>query len=549
MPDQLRHDDRKQWLCVFAFLLAIAGLGAYARLKGITLVGHAGIDDYTHYKWAYAWLQGDHALYGAYRLTYPFLGSLALRLFGLNDYSIHLFYALVGIANIFLTFLFAYLVTRSRLTSCIVTFFLAWSRRVVEYDRMETAPAPGLFLFLLAAILIVLYVRRDEDGSARGHAAGWLLLLCSAMSLCLACHTHWEISFTAPAFVALLLLHCHAEGRGFLHFLKLSFFYTFSYFIPVILGALYFGPMTVYNNIFIEKVVQHKIYAAAWASDTLKLFVHDFKSITAGPLGVEFINIIFPFIVYYMMRSLIKYIRYPTNITNKAQKKSLFFCFFVWLIYFISTFVSGVNLQERHSAFFYPLVCTLAVVCLKEFYDFLKLKYGIRVSIGCIFVVFTISIAQHQCLEIFTDRYQKNSSVSVYKMIAAELAGRVDQKNRILIVPYIVRDFKYQIFAQPSYMDHYNIDYIYDFTTDFEFPELMAKRNIRYIVWLHKAADARMAELDNFPLVNGLAYGAPGGTLTPQMERQYIDAFLASARARTVLHTPDIEIYDIGSGR
>jgi len=134
-------------------------------------------------------------------------------------------------------------------------------------------------------------------------------------------------------------------------------------------------------------------------------------------------------------------------------------------------------------------------------------------------------------------------------MIAAELAGRVDQKNRILIVPYIVRDFKYQIFAQPSYMDHYNIDYIYDFTTDFEFPELMAKRNIRYIVWLHKAADARMAELDNFPLVNGLAYGAPGGTLTPQMERQYIDAFLASARARTVLHTPDIEIYDIGSGR
>lgn len=104
----------------------------------------------------------DYCWFSLKPIGWPFLISLAFKIFGLNNYVALYFSSLLGSLSVVLIFLFSYLLFKNEKIALWSAFLLAFTPIYVIWSNSAETNNPSLFFVLLTAIFFILYLRTKE---------------------------------------------------------------------------------------------------------------------------------------------------------------------------------------------------------------------------------------------------------------------------------------------------------------------------------------------------------------------------------------------------
>ncbi len=521
-------------LCIF-----LAG-GAYARFAGLSLVGLSTGDDFLYWKWAYDWYNGDFTVYGLYRIANPFIGALGIKVFGVNDYALHFTNASFGLLNIVLVFLFASQVTGSRIQALCAAFVQALSRRAVEIDRFETPHTFSETSILLTSIVLLAYLKR-QGGQQRMTPSGLALLALSGLCLGFAAHTHFDMSFCGPSIVGFLLLVALCTHRSWRRFLQEMLVFTTGYFVPLAAGVAYFSYSTVLGALFGMRELQHLNHLPTLADQNWLYYTY--VRAVGGSIGADLVPVLFLCLVPYAAWTVAGSAK--RGEIDRSALLSLLSPLMLLVYVVVLSFVR-IPIFNRHSLFLLPFVAVFTIFWTWRVLEALGRSHRRFMPLLGVAVLALVFLVQFKPQESFSAKWQKPSA---YRQMYDALKGRINHEERLLITPYVVRDFRYQTLTPPAYFAKRDVDHVFEYTQDCGLDESVRRRNIRYVAIAYELADARSARFTALRQLVGSQYGMPAAEYSLEADYRFLEQWLA-ARGAVALHsTAELAVYDLGQKR
>ncbi|MBU1040646.1 MAG: hypothetical protein KKF77_06085 [Proteobacteria bacterium] len=163
-----------------------------------------------------------------------------------------------------------------------------------------------------------------------------------------------------------------------------------------------------------------------------------------------------------------------------------------------------------------------------------------------VFLLLLIAVfVQSQPLEAFTARFHHPTS---YRIMGDVLSSRVSAKDRVLVAPYLVLDFRYQTLTPPSYLSKEYVDHIFEYTSDLPLRIQIQKHGIRYFVdakqLIHNNADDQVGVKSNL----GRVYDIDPNEYSLEIEYARMKEYLREVNAVMIFSSDKIDIYDLKSG-
>ncbi|MBU1230907.1 MAG: glycosyltransferase family 39 protein [Proteobacteria bacterium] len=533
------HDlDWSKTLLLLCILLAG---GAYARFAGLSLVGLSTGDDFLYWKWAFDWYNGDFTIYGLFRIANPLIGALGIKIFGVNDYALHFTNASFGLLNIVLVFLFASQVSGSRTQALCAAFVQALSRRVVEIDRFETPHTYSETFILLTAILLLAYLKH-QDGQQSMTSRGMALLVLSGLCFGFGALTHFDLSFCGPSIVGFLLLVALCAHRSWKRALQEMLVFTAGYFVPLAAGIAYFSYTTMFGALFGMRELQHLNHLPTLANQNWLYYTY--VRAVGGSIGADLVPVLFLLLVPYAAWSVAGSAR--RGEIDRSALLSLLSPLMLLAYVGVLSFVR-VPIFNRHSLFLLPFVAVFVIFWTWRVLASLgRSRHARRWRLGGVVVLALVFLVQFKPQECFSAKWQKPSA---YRQMHDVLKGRINHNERLLITPYVVRDFRFQSLTLPAYFTKRDVDHVFEYTQDCGFDESVRRRKIRYVAIAYELADARSAGFTALRQIVGSQYGMLAADYSPEAEYRFLRRWLADRGAVELHNTDELAVYDLGQGR
>jgi hypothetical protein len=227
----------------YAALLCILIIASYYRLYEIKRIGMWGVDTFQYWSISKSWSQGKPEIL-FYRPVAYIIQVLALKTVGYNDYSIKVINWLISLGNMLLIVAAANMLLSNKWVGLGCAFVYAFLPTAIEHSRHELLHIYGETFVLLSAITLIVAVRKNDGNK--------LLVFLSGLSISFASQTHNDLAVAIIAPFVVLLATCSPKKYGFQNAVKKYFLLCITisagFWMPYIVGGIFFGFRTLYNN-------------------------------------------------------------------------------------------------------------------------------------------------------------------------------------------------------------------------------------------------------------------------------------------------------------
>lgn len=469
---------------IFVILLSLLIITVvFLNFYRITLLGLNPGDGFGYLEAARQWTQGNYEYLrqGFYRPAAYLLHAVTVGLLGYNDYSIKIVHATFGIINAFLIYAITFQITGNRWYGLLVVLLYVFLPPVIIHSRREMVHIPVQTCVLLATLL---YLRsKNLQRPARDFS-----IIASGLLLGLGANIHPSIIILGPCFVLFLVLSSFGSngtaGEKARRSAYLSILFTIGFVAPYIIGVLYYGHSFVINAFLNEIGHQNKV---------IRMFGNKQESILKIPVTLS----------QYFYYSL-------TWLTS--SKVSLYVVSLSSLVMLIQT----ARMRAEHIDAYLPMAILLFFSVTFVFlhgsfhpmYTRLFLHVAPFVFIHNLFwidralksltgryttaVVMALGIFLFSVYNFGTPGFLKEyySTPNIYRWTYDILDGKVSERNRLLILPYIIysndRGFNSDLYFGG------NATYIKgEKYTGESLDDLVRERDIKYVFWATKSYDQR----------------------------------------------------------
>ena len=229
-------------------LAAVFTFFAVDRFYRITEIGMTGTDTFTYWSIATDWVKGHDTLTEHYRPVLYLLYSMAMSIFGENDYSIKILNASLDMLTILFIFLTARKLTKNLLVSTAACSLYALLPGPLIYAaRSELSHASTTFFLTAGMYAFTFYYGKGK--TEKSLETGMLVV--SGFLFGCAANTHPDVVLVGPIFIILLLRAHVVHKNARIHQIIIAFgLFTLAFFVPFICAGAYFGFKNTLNNIF-----------------------------------------------------------------------------------------------------------------------------------------------------------------------------------------------------------------------------------------------------------------------------------------------------------
>lgn len=192
--------------------------------------------------------------YGDFKLPlYIYLTTLPVYFFGLNEFSVRLISILSGVGLVFLTYLIARKVSKSKLTSLFAAFFTVVSPWSLFVSRVALEANLGAFLFSLGGYFLIDWIEKQKTKS---------LTFC-LLFLGLSLHAYNSCRVVVPIML-LLIIFIACKKKLFKQILLPGILFLF-FFTPILFqlfdksGSARFGWVSLIDQGVINQIIDRRV--------------------------------------------------------------------------------------------------------------------------------------------------------------------------------------------------------------------------------------------------------------------------------------------------
>ncbi len=566
---------------LFVVILAAA---VFLRFVNITTIGFSGADTFMYYRVATSWSEGDYSVLGDEHLIdeqldlfrpVPFyIYSQLIRHFGQYDYSIMLFNSVVDIFNIILLFMLGTRLKNAWL-GLLSAMTYAFIPAAIEHSRMALFHIMTEFfvLIMVVCLLNLIGCKTKKSFYFNCVSAG----LFAALGIC----THPAVGFLLPGAIAVIGIA--ALGQQGVQDRIRRFFYGSLQFVAASLsllfaGCFFWGFQRIFDAFFkggMRGVSQNSRSLMDMGIQLVKLIhvnIYFFFSLKIFDLIFFFACI--SCVILFTRSNILK--------RNKGTAGTIPFVLMILMFsYFIFTTLFTTEIITRYFIPLLPLFILFIYLTIYETYEeivlFATARYGRERSIIVfmrkspihlivIFLLFslfftsnysvarTMAYVRGQRPHLYLDFWNVyGRTPSVYREVYNTIGGRVTDKERLLVLPFLFRH-EGGFSIKPYFGD--NVSYIRNLYLNLEFGcddnwEDYIKRNrIRYIFF--GTAGEMFAPNAEFFLRYSpgqdipACYGIPSGNFNPSDELAFIIDKVKQAGGKAIYRLDTGIIFDLG---
>lgn len=524
-------------------------LAAYIYFLKITTLGIWGADNFEYWGWGYRWAHGEYGLFGFYRPVVSLLYSLAFKTIGINDYSIKILNAILGINNILLSFLIASLISRSWHVGVAVSIVYVFSPSMIYIVKHEMVHTMSGFFLLLSTLAFILFYRLKNKPGSRYVSFQYGFLGLSGILLGIACHTHPEIAFVGPGFIAWMMFAAIMNWESIqtlMAWVKNAFIFTLSFFIPFGIGVYFFSLTKISQNL---SSVHWIVSGPKFDIPFFEYFPIVFRNLVSFPFyNSEPISFLFKIAGIFML--MLKVFGSPNQRRQDEDGLLIFLPLLVVFSYLIGYTYFSFKLLSR---LFIPFAAFVPMVIFHWFnkmIEFSRLKH-VSIPLFSIAVLIGLTIWPPKPWTLF---YPSSYKPSPYRQSYDLLKNKVNHQKRILVTPYTAfiwrkgfiggyRGIDEDGAVNKLYFKKEYVDYISDFSSNLSLEEILKRNNIRYVIFSKRIHHKK--NLHTLKAKLGLAYGFSTSEYSLEKEKKYLIDFFESTGAHRVLNEKDLIIYQL----
>lgn len=246
---------------VLLIMVCLTLLGAFLRLNNIIKNPVSlNIDEVSYGYSAYSILKTGHDENGIFMpLTFRSTGDYKdpvliyslvpmIAIFGLNEFSVRITTAILGILTIPVFFMLASTLTGNKKVALVATVLLAISPWHIYYSRFASASLMGLFFLILG---MWFFVKREQSKI-------WAIL--ASLVLALSMYTYHSLKLFIPLFLASLIFIQFKKGTAYRKNL-ISFTATgFIFILPLLYLMVFGGVNTRAGMVFLTQDIDYTRY-------------------------------------------------------------------------------------------------------------------------------------------------------------------------------------------------------------------------------------------------------------------------------------------------
>lgn len=416
-------DSKPIQVATACVLVVVIALSMYVRFHRITEQGISPGDNVRYFQAAAQWPTGKSKgllSESYYRPAVYTFQALALKVLGLNDYSIKIFNGIADTLNLCLIGLVAYLLCGNLLPATASILLYALLPRIVEFSRSEMPHTLSTF-FVLSSLLFFLIAFRKSD---RKFPFLLLISLCG-LSLGLAANTHADLALLGPVYAAYILMSGVTINRSInatiTAFRNLSALVV-GFTLPYLLGLAVFGSEYVFE-VFGNEFLNHTTDPIFSVSRPLYLGPADvLVRSTRWTFGSAWP--ILPLFLAIPAMWLFLWLRGRHRDFRGHVPLALILGYALLFPLFIGTFTEG------RGRIFVPLIPILLISVTCWYYAFLEIHCPKWTT--PIFLVAFVSIYASLPNVVPGEAYFQQSSV---REIHDAIASEVNENQKLLIVP------------------------------------------------------------------------------------------------------------------
>lgn len=512
----------------FLVFLGILAVAAYLRFVNLTHQGMAGCDVYQYWIIAKHWAEGNCTLWDGldmpcFRPVLFFLHSLALRVFGFNDYAIKLLHASLDLLNIALIVLIGRLIAKNIWVGLAAGLIYSGMPSVIHACRYELPHIPsGTFLL----VTVLFYVLFDRYAADRKVLAGLLALISGFFLSCTAL-IHSELAMLGVGFVLMILLTSFTGGgsvKAFFWFLGYAGLFTLGLLSLFIVSGLVMGfgrlwELTLGVSTAIPKTDMVPLQLTA------EFLTEGLTYLSSRSMTYMFLGTI-PIMV--MLRS-----------KGEPLPVAAYLPWGLWLSYGIAF---EILVGNEHAQLYRLLIPLLPLASLAVAYWYLKvfqvvLRFSWLADIGLVCMALWLAWANFAPYQSNLRQHRSGYQAS-FRGVYDVLKGKTHDQARVLVAPYLVYDIRRGL-QQGMYLGNQAI-YLIDCDPAQTLDEIVREHKIKYIL-ISDEIDKRILQRTQFYRHNlhepttkrevalqvlGTCYGMDNASYSLEKEMQLLKAFL-----------------------
>jgi 4-amino-4-deoxy-L-arabinose transferase-like glycosyltransferase len=229
-----------------------------------------------------------------YKPAIYFIDSIALNIFGRNDYSISLTNGVFAIINILLIFYLSYLITKNYWIGTLSCLMYAFFPGPIYYSRVALVHTPSITFLLIS----LLFFTKFLIYRAISLLQLYFYICISGLSLSIGANIHPSLALFAPGYVVLIIIQFFKKNKelptNILNLIKTLLYFCISFMSLFFTFGLYYG---------FNKVISALIYQGTWKNNYINP-IAKFKSIIFDSVIHEsniLIPILFILCIYYFL--------------------------------------------------------------------------------------------------------------------------------------------------------------------------------------------------------------------------------------------------------
>lgn len=418
MPNSAKNQKK-----AIIFLMVIFVSWAIAvRFYNITAVGIEGDDVFWYWETAKDWALGNKTVSFGYRPATSYTYSLAMKIFGINDYSLKVSNSLINLLSGMLIFYCSLLTYKDKMISILSSIIYLSLPFVIQESRTELSHILSTFYFLISYLFFCLYFQiRRLDCFKK-----YLFLSLSGQFLGITAHVHPDLATQGLPFVLFIMVVLFKKLRGQKDFeknyqttlLKEISIFSVSYLTIFIFFIAQFGLVNVIKNLSQGFSHQQTNQLSRSAFENFSRYFYGTYRYIEGSISTSG--------AYLFLASILISI----FLIIKKQKKSIIVYLPIFLVLFhLSTCVFIVQrkfiLRLAHPTVPFMIMTILFwISSLMIFYKVIIRKYLL------------VAIAMFILLANGFTIFEKSNYIpTIYRQVHNQLGKNVTRESKILITP------------------------------------------------------------------------------------------------------------------
>jgi 4-amino-4-deoxy-L-arabinose transferase-like glycosyltransferase len=449
-------------------LLFVLALSTYARTKSITINGINGTDTFIYWELVDLWSNGSYRLnsdpWGStihfYRPLFFLLNLVAIKFFGSVDYALRALIAVFETGNVLLVFAIGRL-AKGYIVGLICAILYAVTPTSLIWSQSELA---NTYCETFALLSYLFYQLRFANNPARKTNKEVLILL-SGFFAAASLLTHGSMLFYCLPLGILVVFSVYAENKREEGSMFREYFTTLGSFIsgallPMVGSIMFLGYEFSITAISGEANLHSKHHSGFSA------FYHFIKESLTSNLSSEFFYL---FILSTIISVALLGMR-KNGYTESTKYLFIYLCFGYLFV--------GIFGGESNPRFILPMtsfavlgtICTLASLCqwkIKLWSQLASVALAVAIGWTTFYNRYGTFLALYQGRE-----------VGIVKGLYTSLKDQVDEDNKILIAPYIVRSWPKRFDALPYFSS--NAVYLFDCQEE-TFQSYLTKHKVKFV--------------------------------------------------------------------